>query len=253
MNKHIIGFMGKKRSGKDTAGDYLVKYHGYKKYAFASSLKEICKSVFSFTDEQLNGDEKEVIDDYWGLSPRQALQYVGTDLFRNQISSLIPNMGNDIWVNVLERKLKEETSNIVITDIRFENERAMVKRLGGIIVKIHSGDIWVADDVKMDYASHDYINITKVDGNVDKCSGKVDECSGKVDGNVEKCSSKVDECSGKVDVCNNILQNTALVTSTHSSEQNIDTMDSDYIILNNYTKEELYRKVDNIMEIHFSQ
>jgi len=226
MNKHIIGFMGKKRSGKDTAGDYLVKYHGYKKYAFASVLKEICKSVFSFTDEQLNGDEKEVIDEYWGVSPRQALQYVGTDLFRNHISSLLPNVGNDIWVNVLERKLKEETSNIVITDIRFENERAMVKRLGGIVVKIHSGNIWVADDVKMDYASHDYINVTKVDG----------------------CGCGIDGCN-RIDGCVNVIQTTALSTAAHQSEQNIDMMESDYIILNNYTKEELYRKVDNIVEI----
>ena len=45
----IIGLTGKKESGKDTAGDYLVKYYKFKKDSFARPLKDACKILFHLT------------------------------------------------------------------------------------------------------------------------------------------------------------------------------------------------------------
>ena len=45
-NFNIIGFLGTKHSGKDTAGNYIIQKFGYKKYAFGDPVKQICKIIF---------------------------------------------------------------------------------------------------------------------------------------------------------------------------------------------------------------
>ena len=80
MDRKIIGFLGKKHSGKDTAGKYMIEKHGFKRYAFGDPVKEICKILFNLTREQLTIPElKETIDKRWGLSPRQMFQRIGTE------------------------------------------------------------------------------------------------------------------------------------------------------------------------------
>ena len=57
----ILGICGKKRSGKDTAGEYLIQKYGYVRYAFGDPVKDVCRVMFKFTEEQLYGDKKEVL------------------------------------------------------------------------------------------------------------------------------------------------------------------------------------------------
>lgn len=136
----IIGITGNMRHGKDTLGLYYINNHNYSKLSFAGPLKDACKEIFDLSDNQLHGDEKENIDDYWGVTPRQILQYVGTELFREQMSALIPDIGKDIWIKVMDKKIKKVLNGgakgIVITDVRFENEAKLVKSLGGIVIKV---------------------------------------------------------------------------------------------------------------------
>ena len=75
----IIGFLGNKGSGKDTAGNYLVKHHNYKRYAFADPIKEIARHLFNLDDTQLYGDKKDMIDERWNLTPRTIFQRLGTE------------------------------------------------------------------------------------------------------------------------------------------------------------------------------
>src|ERR1700733_9341253 len=100
MNNNIIliGITGRKRSGKDTIGDYLVNNYGFIRVAFADTLKKALKEIFEFSDEQLYGDEKETVDDYWGHSPRDLLQKIGTEMFREYLPKLCKNMSDDIWI-----------------------------------------------------------------------------------------------------------------------------------------------------------
>ena len=67
--KIIIGLLGKKRSGKDTSGNYLIEKYNFVKYAFADPVKEICRILFDFSDEQLFGNKKEGVDFRWYLTP----------------------------------------------------------------------------------------------------------------------------------------------------------------------------------------
>ena len=50
-NPALIGFAGKARSGKDTAGKYLVDNYQFAHYYFAKPLKEGCnKMICSYAD-----------------------------------------------------------------------------------------------------------------------------------------------------------------------------------------------------------
>ena len=60
----IIAVIGKKRSGKDTLANYLVKNYNFKKYGFGDPVKEICKLMFGFSQEQIDTDLKEEQDTY---------------------------------------------------------------------------------------------------------------------------------------------------------------------------------------------
>jgi hypothetical protein len=108
----IIGITGKKFHGKDTVADCLVTNYSFTKMAFADPLKEVCKTLFGFSDAQLYGKEKETKDPKWKITPRKAFQFIGTDLIRNMMYRLIPGIGKDFWVYCLMHKIdliKEST------------------------------------------------------------------------------------------------------------------------------------------------
>ena len=140
----LIGFLGKKHCGKDTAGKMLVDTHNFTRMANADPIKLISKELFGFTEEQLNGNKKEEVDDYWNIAPRKTFQFIGTDLIRNKIKELLPQVTDNFWVLCLERKynnfmLDNPNGNVVITDVRYQNELDMIHKYGGIVIKINRG------------------------------------------------------------------------------------------------------------------
>jgi len=127
----LIGLIGYKQSGKDTFADYLVQTRNFKKQAFAEPVKQICQILFHLEPEQMYDPcLKEVVDKRWGLSPRQMMQKVGTDMVRNML-------GNDFWVRHMD--MRASTGNIVISDVRFRNEAEWVKDRGGVLIRIVDG------------------------------------------------------------------------------------------------------------------
>lgn len=140
----IIGLCGFISSGKDTAADYLVKEHNFQRESFANHLKDIVAIIFGWERELLEGRTqesrrwREIVDVWWSerlgnpITPRSVLQYMGTDVLRNHFH-------NDIWIASLENKLLKADRNIVITDCRFPNEIAAIKRLGGKVYRIVRG------------------------------------------------------------------------------------------------------------------
>lgn len=137
---NLIGVCGNKFMGKDTIADYLTAEYGYTKLAFAQPVKEVSKILFGFTHEQLHGDQKEETDKNWGITPRTVFQFIGTDLIRKQMCKILPDIGEDFWVECLKQKCKkllESGKSVVISDVRFENEANAIKDLGGIIIRVH--------------------------------------------------------------------------------------------------------------------
>jgi hypothetical protein len=144
----IIGLSGIQGAGKDTVGEILISEYGFVKISFGCALKDVISALFGWPRELLEGATKEsrvwreTVNEYWSektgipdFTPRKALQYIGTDLLRNQLCE-------DIWVCIVENKITELIKlnpkiDIVVTDCRFTNEFAILKKFDSArIIKI---------------------------------------------------------------------------------------------------------------------
>jgi hypothetical protein len=141
----IVGFVGFISSGKDTAADYLVNYHEFRRDSFASTLKDAVAAVFGWDRTLLEGRTKEArewreqVDPWWAsrlsmptLTPRWVLQYWGTEVLRGTFH-------DDIWIASLENKMRKTRDNIVISDVRFPNEITAIRKSGGTVIRIKRG------------------------------------------------------------------------------------------------------------------
>jgi len=141
----IIGVCGFIGSGKDTIADYLVNLHHFRRESFANTLKDAVSAVFGWDRTMLEGRTKqarewrEQVDPWWAqrlgiphLTPRWILQNWGTEVCRK-------NFHDDIWIASLENKLRSSTDDIVISDCRFPNEIAAIKKAGGRVVRVVRG------------------------------------------------------------------------------------------------------------------
>lgn len=140
----ITGFIG---CGKDTAANYLVNNYNFRRESFAGTLKDAVSAVFGWDREMLEGqtaqsrEAREQVDTWWAnrlnipnLTPRWVLQHWGTEVLRH-------GFHNDIWIASIENKLRNATSNIVISDCRFPNEMQAIKNLGGYLVWVQRGEL----------------------------------------------------------------------------------------------------------------
>lgn len=124
---------------------------------FAAPLKRICREVFQLTDLELHSQEiKErpfqdgemCLDDYLeylegevgfhieprGLvahSPRQLLQYVGSDYIRTHR----PRFWLDAFLQSLGHG-EERLTKVLVPDCRFANECGLVRMLAGKVVRV---------------------------------------------------------------------------------------------------------------------
>ena len=131
----IIGICGLIGSGKGTVADILVD-HGFKKVSFADKLKDGVSTIFGWDRAMLEGDTdesrtwREQRDDFWSaetkmeVTPRLVLQLFGTDCMRN-------GFDDGVWVSLLKKTILENPGNYVVPDVRFENEIAMLRDIGG--------------------------------------------------------------------------------------------------------------------------
>tara|TARA_R110000764_G_scaffold136846_1_gene224757 strand:+ start:110 stop:655 length:546 start_codon:yes stop_codon:yes gene_type:complete len=124
----LIGLSGKARGGKDAAGDHIRDMCGFSTYAMAAPVKEACRVIFGWDYRHLHGHLKDVLDPIYNVTPRAAIQKLGTEFGRNMIN-------NDIWTIKAENEIKAR-SNLVITDIRYNNEAELILENGGIIIDI---------------------------------------------------------------------------------------------------------------------
>ena len=129
----LIGLAGPARAGKNTVAEAMSGYLGphVEMMAFADPLKNICVDLFDLTqEERYNESLKEKEISRWGLSPRQMYQSVGTAM-RTQF-------GPGFWVRKWEIEYEKLPKNcaVIVTDVRFDNEAAAIRRKGGIIIKV---------------------------------------------------------------------------------------------------------------------
>jgi hypothetical protein len=128
----VIGVCGRRRSGKDTVAGILNDLYGYENVKISTDLKNALKILFGFDNEQIEGNLKDVVDERWGVSPREAMQFIGTEVMQYKITELLPSMGRKFWIKGFINKHiahgRLDNRLLVITDIRFMHEYDELKR-----------------------------------------------------------------------------------------------------------------------------
>ena len=156
---NLIGISGKMGSGKDTlsivmnyiaddnAPDSIGRWtqdvddFAYKNKKYSEKLKYMVCFLIGCNRSDLEDrefKEKELGEEWDGLTPRKLLQLLGTEAGRQIIH---PN----IWVNALfadyennkSEWLSATNSKWIITDVRFPNEANIIKEKGGIMIRIN--------------------------------------------------------------------------------------------------------------------
>lgn len=137
---HVLGLyspvMG---SGKTTLANTL-QGHGYVRLPFAAPLKSMLRALLIeagvkpyHAHQMTDGPLKESsIPELGGLTPRHALQTLGTEWGRTQ-------MHPDFWVQIWTARARRELAagrSVVSDDMRFPNEAAAITALGGLTVQI---------------------------------------------------------------------------------------------------------------------
>lgn len=132
----VIGIHGFAESGKDTAGNHLIKLLGTHYHdSFARPLREAYTALFGralgFTyDDVVKAEFKRQTNPLTGRTHRKELQLLGTEFYRD-------GTGNaDIWIQNLYLRNVDCRDFLVLTDVRFPNEAAFVRQ-NGILVHVN--------------------------------------------------------------------------------------------------------------------
>lgn len=130
----VICLIGQKRVGKDTVADIIQASDSeFRRFALADPIKDIARIMFNFTEDQLFSDAKDVIDDEWGIKPRDFFERFGTDIMQFDIYKYLPNLVKHVhkrcfWVQSLIYKIKRlECQKVIITDVRGLHELEAIK------------------------------------------------------------------------------------------------------------------------------
>lgn len=136
----IIGITGKKGSGKDTIADILSKEFGFHKLSLADPIKQALNIVFGWNQRDWEPERKELVDERWGISPRQAAQHLGTEWGQFGLIDSFPKFsevtGRSLWVRSCLDKVKR-FSSVSIADVRFLHEAVAIREEGGLIIRVY--------------------------------------------------------------------------------------------------------------------
>lgn len=133
-----IGLVGRARSGKDTAGRWLVEHAGYERVAFADPLKEVALrldpwvvySVPGFFDNETIRLADLVEHIGWN---RAKSEYPEVRRILQELGAAMRALDEDFWLRLaLERTtdVNAAGSPVVITDVRYPNEVESLARAG---------------------------------------------------------------------------------------------------------------------------
>jgi hypothetical protein len=108
-----IAFVGKNKSGRTWAADYLRSQHNFKKLSLNEGVDRMVRIFYYY------GDHKRVP---W---ERRLLMY-------DALYKVDPN----IWIGYLERRLRTTTRDVIVDDPRYINEISALKDLGFTVIRL---------------------------------------------------------------------------------------------------------------------
>ena len=128
VNRPVVAIAGYAGAGKSTASRYFKEF-GSKTFSFAAPIKEILSRVYDIPIEIFSDPVQKLVphENLNGLTPRRAMQLIGTEGFRNLIDV-------DTWTKCFERDAAKfiiqcpEIQLVVVDDLRFLTEKSCIDR-----------------------------------------------------------------------------------------------------------------------------
>ncbi|AKZ59167.1 putative GP52-bacteriophage PHIC31 [Streptomyces ambofaciens ATCC 23877] len=172
-----IGIIGRARVGKDTAGKWLVDNRGYRRVAFADALKEAALKVDPiigcFADEDTHAATTVRLGEIvrtlgWEL----AKETPEVRRFLQELGAAVRAIDEDFWLRAAMKTVMEANDGgvpVVITDVRYPNEAASLKRAGFRLVYMERPGV-----PRMDHASENSLTPADADDYIHN-AGDVDE------------------------------------------------------------------------------
>lgn len=141
-----IAFCGPRATGKSTLADYLVERYGFAKRSLAAPIKQIVNGAPKdpherhiylwdwaarlFPGMSMTAQAKFVTETARMLSlekdPGRRAQLLGTDIGRA--------LDDEVWIRYLLRGLPD--GDVVVDDVRFENECEVLRTAGFVLVRL---------------------------------------------------------------------------------------------------------------------
>lgn len=130
---HLIGLMGRCRSGKDTVASILMDLlqpNPYELVHIADGLKAAMRMLYGLHPSQLHGQSKDICDPRYGQSPRDIctlwgkflMQTHGADfLTQRMFSQYDPRITSPGWI---------------VADVRYQHDIDAIHRRGGVVWKV---------------------------------------------------------------------------------------------------------------------
>lgn len=214
MKRNIIGVTGAAFAGKDTLAKMICEETGYSQYALATPIKQTINSLFGWDERHSNGVMKEqeqytrilhtstlslilggLFDDMDGnnlytldfidvfkpfciydlhglvqyrISPRKAYQLFGTEFGRKCVA-------DTVWLDMIP------DGNVVISDVRYDNEAEYIARNGGRIVQVVSNRATTKEN---EHSSENGIDISYISATIEN-NGSLEELKEKA---IELCN-----------------------------------------------------------------
>lgn len=122
----LIGLTGFAQCGKSSAAKFLRHKHFFHEDSFAEPIRQFVCEVMGFNRDALEYYKEKHITGFTH-TPREMMQTLGTEWGREM-------MQDDLWIRSLKNRLLNfQHPRVVISDVRFENEAAMIRGIGGEI------------------------------------------------------------------------------------------------------------------------
>lgn len=135
--KALVGLTGKAGAGKSTLAHQLRATSKSRIIGFADPVKGMLDTMMGYIGEEIDWEDRDtkeaplfILPGY--PSPRRLAQTLGTDWGRELIHK-------DLWLQLGEiriRKLWEQGFDVIVGDVRFDNEASIIRSLGGIVLKV---------------------------------------------------------------------------------------------------------------------
>ncbi|MGP3750883.1 hypothetical protein [Streptomyces sp. IBSNAI001] len=139
-----IGIIGRARVGKDTAGQWLVDNRGYRRIGFADALKEAALKLDPIVNTMRGGSDwrlSQVVSVYgW----EEAKEYGEVRRILQELGAAVRAIDEDFWLRTAMAKVQaanEDGVPAVVTDVRYPNEAASLRRAGFHLVYIERSDV----------------------------------------------------------------------------------------------------------------